>query len=153
MTLNSSANAWDQVEVFYGGRKLLKPTTSTNTIISYNTDVVAFDSNEVNSYGTSTNVVVLPEFTVTNTSTGSIITLNIDVEPNREISVLKRTGQSMFTLNWQEFIDPVGKFLQESPASLPTDSYYGGDTVIILDDNINNGAVLQDELGNPLEGI
>jgi hypothetical protein len=153
LTLNSSANAWDQIEVFYGGRKLLKPTTSTNTIISYNTDVVAFDSNETNSYGTQTNVVVLPEFTVTNTSTGPIITLNINVEPNREISVLQRTGQSMFTLNWQEFTDPVGKFLQESPASLPTDSYYGGDTVIILDDIINNGAVLQDELGNPLQGI
>jgi hypothetical protein len=153
LTLNAEANAWDQVEVFYGGRKLLKPTTSTNTIISYNTNVVAFDSNETNSYGTQTNVVVLPEFTVTNTSTGSIITLNIDVEPNREISVLKRTGQSMFKMNWQEFTDPVSNFLQESPASLPTDSYYGGDTVIILDDNINNGAVLQDELGNPLQGI
>jgi hypothetical protein len=155
------ANAWDQVEVFYGGRKLLKPTT--NTVIGYNKDVVAFDSNETNSYGTQSNVIVLPEFTITNTATNPTLTLNIDVEPGFDLSVVQRRGQSIFKLHefdttspgvtvlrpGQEFIEPVNNFLQESPAALPNDSYYGGDTVIILE----TGAVLQDELGNPIEGI
>ena len=161
IVINPLANAWDQVEVFYGGRKLLKPTV--NTVIGFNKDGVAFDSNETNSYGTQSNIVILPEFTITNTATNPTLTLNIDVEPGFDLSVVQRRGQSIFKLHefdtpsagvtvlrpGQEFIEPVNNFLQESPAALPNDSYYGGDTVIILE----TGAVLQDELGNPIEGI
>jgi hypothetical protein len=43
----------------------------------------------------------------------------------------------------------VFKFLEERPAPLPTDDYYPGDPVIILE----TGAILETETENPLEGI
>ena len=159
ITFNSLANPWDQVDVFYGGRRLLKPTT--NTVVAFNP--VAYDSNQQDSNGNLSNVVVAPEFTITNSSTTPAVQLNIDVQLGLELVVRQKVGQSMFKLSefadpahasrlvlrpGQEFIESVRGFLSQDTAQLPDDNYFGGDAVIILETD----AVLQDEDGSPIEG-
>ena len=159
INFSSLANPWDQVDVFYGGRKLLKPTT--NTVVTYNP--VAYDSNQQDSSGNLSSPIVLPEFTITNSLTTPTIQLNIEVQAGLELTVRQRTGQSMFKLSefanpakasvtelrpGQEFIDNVKGFLIQDTAQLPDDTYYGGDPVIILETEF----ILQDENGNPIEG-
>jgi len=159
INFNSLANPWDQVDVFYGGRRLLKPTT--NTVVVFNP--VAYDSNQQDSSGNLSSVVIMPEFTITNSLTTPTVQLNIDVQPGLELVVRQRVGQSMFKLSefadpahasqivlrpGQEFTESVRGFLSQDTAQLPDDNYFGGDAVIILETE----AVLQDENGNPIEG-
>ena len=159
IAFNSLANPWDQVDVFYGGRRLLKPTT--NTVVTFNP--IAYDSNQQDSNGNLSSVVVSPEFTITNSLTTPTVQLNIDVQPGLELVVRQKVGQSMFKLSefadpahasqlvlrpGQEFIESVRGFLSQDTAQLPDDNYFGGDAVIILETD----AVLQDEDGSPIEG-
>ena len=153
------ANPWDQVDVFYGGKKLLKPTT--NTVVTYNP--VAYDSNQTDSNGNTSNMTVSPEFTITNSLTSPVVQLNIEVTPGQTVVVRQRVGQSMFKLSsyadpaqasetvlrpGQEFTDTVKGFLLQDTSQLPDDTYYGGDPVIILETEF----ILQDEDGTPIEG-
>ena len=159
LTFTALANPWDQVEVFLGGRKLLKPTT--NTVVTYNP--VAYDSNQQDSNGNLSSPMVAPEFTITNSLTTPALQLNIAVNPGEVVVVKQRKGQSMFknstfanpakasaieTRPGQEFTDDIKGFLLQDTAQLPDDTYYGGDVVIILETE----AILQDENGNPIEG-
>ena len=63
VNITSSATAHDQIEVYLSGRKLQKPTVSTNPIKIHNAEI-AYDSNETNSAGTSSDVTQIAEFTV-----------------------------------------------------------------------------------------
>ena len=63
INITSSADAHDQVEVYLGGRKLQKPTVSSNPIKVHNIEI-AYDSNEVNSNNVSSDVLQQPEFTI-----------------------------------------------------------------------------------------
>ena len=63
VNITSSANAHDQVEVYLGGRKLQKPTVSTNPIKIHDIEI-AFDSDEVDSDNVSSDVLQQPEFTI-----------------------------------------------------------------------------------------
>jgi len=75
------------------------------------------------------------------------------VEPNLALAVFQRQGTQLYQevpgLSMQEITDsPVIRFLSESPADIPDDSYYGGDLVITLETD----GELQAEDGSPLEG-
>jgi hypothetical protein len=143
----------DQIEVHYGGLKLLKPTAKVYAHDGY----VAYDSSSTNAFGTSSNVVVVPQFsltTVTNMTGYYHLTLNIPegMTAGREIAIYQRSGQ-LITED-----SPAFKFVKESPSVLPTDpystdsnagAYYGGDAPIILE----TLAPLETEDGNPIEGI
>ena len=144
----------DQIEVHYGGLKLLKPTL---TNIYAHDGNAAYDSSSTNSFGTSSNVMIMPEFrltAVTNMTGYYHLTLNIPegITAGREIAIYQRSGQ-LITPD-----SPAFTFVKESPAILPTDpyntdtsvgAYYGGDAPIILETN----DPLQAEDGSPLEGI
>ena len=97
INFTSSANAHDQVEVYVGGRKLQKPTTNSNPITKHSIDI-AFDSNETNSAGTSSDVVQVPEFTiepVTDSTVKGFYKLTLRDEPanGTEVKVIQRTGK------------------------------------------------------------
>jgi hypothetical protein len=63
INFSSSADAHNQVEVYVGGRKLQKPTVTNNPIKKHDVEI-AFDSDETNSVGTSSDVTQIPEFTI-----------------------------------------------------------------------------------------
>ena len=63
INIASGVNAHDQVEVYLGGRKLQKPTVTSNPIKKHDVEI-AFDSNETNSLGVSSDVEQTAEFTI-----------------------------------------------------------------------------------------
>ena len=63
INFSSSADAHNQVEVYVGGRKLQKPTVTNNPIKKHDVEI-AFDSDETNSVGTSSDVTQIPEFII-----------------------------------------------------------------------------------------
>lgn len=138
----------DQVEVYFGGRKLRKTELKYHfKERSYDTDdFVFFDGQTTSSYE------ILPaEFTVdTNTQQ---ITLNIDedITTGTRITVVQRKGelwavtsQSLTVSNIQQAV-----FLRSRPADLPDSYYYGGENEIIIE----TGETLEDDSGDPLEGF
>jgi hypothetical protein len=114
----------DQVEVYYGGRKLRK----TSLLIHDKT--VSYDTS------TESLSILEPEFSI-NTSTQEL-TLNIDEEITTatRITVVQRKGaiwtrESLLTSDVQQ-----AKFLRARPAEFPDSYYYGGATEI-TDENID----------------
>jgi len=144
--LTRSINAPPLTDLFtvnYGGLPLLKPTVNPVTTSSL---AVAYDSGETNTFGILNTSTINPQFTMSSVIINSVerpvVHFDFDIQPGVEVTVVKRTGKIFENTT-------VFKFLEESPAPLPTDDYYPGDPVIILE----TGAVLTDEEENPLEGI
>jgi hypothetical protein len=153
-----SANYWDQVEVKYAGRTLLKPGLST-----VNHDfTVAYDSNEVNSYNTSSDSIVYHQFTITNgTNILEIYPSRIEgYTPGRRIEVIRRTSRSWYnsttTTTLTKSNTLQAKFLTEKAAAIPpfmsSSTYVAADLTLYLD-GVYGVVPLQDENDNPLEGI
>jgi hypothetical protein len=150
----TTADAWNQVEVRYAGTPLLKPGQTT-----YKHDFnVAYDSNEVNSYNTSSDSVVYNQFTITN---GTNL---LEIYPNRidgyiaggKLEVIRRVSRTWYdstntTLTQNTTIQ--AKFLTEKPALLPP--YLSSSTYVATDLTLYLETLepLQDENGNPIEGI
>jgi hypothetical protein len=128
---NLGANIHDQVEVYFGGRRLVKPVPSTTLRLLHDT-TSTYDSGETRSY------IELPaEFTITAESTSStaILELNINyLQENKIITVVKKNsthwynagvgvptnGQSLLNANTVQ-----AQFIKERTASLPDKYYYG----------------------------
>ena len=136
------------IDVVYQGRKLRKP----GQIYTITDNSVGYDSGEINSYGTSTNVMLDAEFSI-NTLTNSIV-LAFNPELNSEIKVVKHTSSDVG-------IEYVGlhnrdteqvKFLLDQPSFMPDKYYYGQnadtDQYIVLE----AGDTLDSETGDPLIG-
>jgi hypothetical protein len=126
----------DQVEVYYGGRKLRKaPLVVHDGIISYDTS-------------TESLTILAPEFSI-NTSTQEL-TLNIDEEITTatRITVVQRLGAIWTTTSLLSSDVRQAVFLRARPAEFPDSYYYGGETEI-TDENSNP---LFDETGT-LEGF
>ena len=138
MTLTSVVNAVDQVEVYYGGRRLRK--TSLNV---HDKSVSYYDSVE-------SITVYPPEFTI-NTSTQQL-TLNIveEINTGTRITIVQRLGKLWDETTATSLLISTGSqavFLSNRSAELPDIYYYGGDAVLY-----ENSNVLTDETGEPLEG-
>jgi hypothetical protein len=133
----------DLFTVNYGGLPLLKPTINPVTTSSLE---IAYDSGETNTFGILNTSTINPQFTMSSVIINSIerpvVHFDFDIQPGVEVTVVKRTGKIFENTS-------VFKFLEERPAPLPTDDYYPGDPVIILE----TGAILETETENPLEGI
>ena len=133
----------DLFTINYGGMPLLKPTVNPVTTSSLE---IAYDSGETNTFGILNTSTINPQFTMSSVIINSVerpvVHFDFDIQPGVEITIVKRTGQIFENT-------AVFKFLEERPAPLPTDDYYPGDPVIILE----TGAILTDEKENPLEGI
>ena len=133
----------DMFEVLYGGVPLLKPTS--NPVVTTDTEI-AYDSGQTNSVGTPSTSTVSAQFTMSsviiNNNEYPVLHFGFDVQPGVEVFVSKRTGQIFENTT-------VFTFLEETPGVLPSENYYSGDPIIILE----TGAVLTDEDETPLEGI
>ena len=148
ISLIAGVNAVDQVEVYYGGRRLRKtPLKFHYTDRAYDTTSSVY----VNGITTSSYEILPPEFSIT-TSTQQI-TLNIDEEiiAGTRISIVQKKGkvwttssESLLTSNIQQ-----AEFLRARPSELPDSYYYGGE-LQITDLNYDP---LTDDSGNPLEGL
>jgi len=131
-TISSSAEAHDQVEVYLGGRKLQKPTLSTNPIKKHNIEI-AFDSEEVNSEGTSSDVEQIPEFTVVPVDDSSAkgyykLVLRDVPQDGVELKVIQRQGTLWYNRGvstasngetLQRSTSKEAQFLLERPSGLP----------------------------------
>ena len=96
INISSAAEAHDQVEVYVGGRKLQKPTVSSNTIKKHNIEI-AFDSDETNSIGTASDVTQIPEFTVEPVDDSDAkgyykLTLRDEPQVGSELKVIQKQG-------------------------------------------------------------
>ena len=143
LVLSSSAPYHDQVEIRYNGVQLLKPTT--NTVIVTDTSV-AWDSGETNSAGATSTSTLNSQFTMSSVIINSIahpvVHLNFAPQPGSSITVTRRKGTAF------EFTN-APTFISDRPGVLPSEAYYPGDPIIILETNTD----LTDENGVPLEGI
>ena len=131
LSFNSSIPVHNQIDVYYRGKLLRKPTTATYIITD---GTVAYDSNEINSTGISSNITLSAEFTAT--STGTLV-LGFIPAVGSEIKVVRRFSDSWFdTLNTSTVHEVSGKymhentteqvkFLLERPSALPDKYYYG----------------------------
>jgi hypothetical protein len=132
VNISSGANAHDQVEVYLGGRKLQKPTVSNNPVKVHDIEI-AYDSDETNSVGTSSDVLQVPEFTIEPVadSTGKNyykLTLRDEPQDGLELRVVQRQGrvwyeQSVNTASngatLQRAETAQAKFLLERTSGLP----------------------------------
>jgi hypothetical protein len=127
----------DQVEVYYGGRKLRKTSLLVHdNTVSYDTSTASLSTLE-------------PEFSI-NTSTQAL-TINIDEEITTatRITVVQRTGAIWTTSSLLTSKVQQARFLRARPAELPDSYYYGGE----LDLTDENSAPLVDDNGNSLQGF
>jgi len=137
-TMVNPPAAVDQVEVYYGGRKLRKTPLEVH-------------DNSISYYSSDKSITIIPpEFTIT-TATQTLI-LNIDetITTGTRIAVLQRLGRIWEENTSTSLLSSTGSralFLSERPAQLPDIYYYGGDKVLY-----NNGVALTDETGENLEG-
>ena len=149
---NVFAEFHDQVEVYYGGRLLEKPTA--NNVFRY--------VHDASSYYDPVNMTVRnPEFTITGTTVTA--TLVLSFMPSNEVDltlVQRRTvgwyGDSLSTL-FESKIDesvlyntvtPPVMFIKQFEAVSVDQLYYGGDPVLRLDDGT---ALLLDD-GREIKG-
>jgi len=128
----SGVDAHNQVEVYVGGKKLQKPTPSTNQITIHDAEI-AFDSGDVNSANTSSDVVQIAEYTITpvgDSDAAGYYKLTLRDEPaiGAEVKVIQRQGKVWYgkgastasngqTL--QRAKTPQSDFLLERPSGLP----------------------------------
>jgi len=132
INISSSAEAHDQVEVYLGGRKLQKPTVSTNPIKIHDVEI-AFDSNETNSTGVESDVLQTPEFTIEAVGDSSgknyyKLVLRDEPQLGLELKVIQKQGrvwheQGVNTASTgttlQRAETAQAKFLLERPSGLP----------------------------------
>jgi len=132
VNISNGADAHDQVEVYLGGRKLQKPTVSNNPIKVHDIEI-AYDSDEVDSDGTSSDVLQAPEFTIEPVadSTGKNyykLVLRDEPQDGLELRVVQRQGrvwyeQSVNTASngatLQRAETAQAKFLLERTSGLP----------------------------------
>ena len=132
LNITSSANAHDQVEVYLGGRKLQKPTISTNPIKIHDIEI-AYDSDDVDSNNVSSDVVQIPEFTIEPVadSTGKNyykLVLRDEPQDGIELKVVQRQGRVWYEQSvnsastgttLQRAETAQAKFLLERTSGLP----------------------------------
>jgi len=145
-------NAHDFVEVFYGGKKLEKPTAPGVVRYAHNS-TLAYDSD------TSVGAIVLqPDFTITTSTVSSAIvyTVNLAFTPTTStlISVVQRLSSTWYNVTSATATTSLlnqdtnqAVFLKEREAITPDQLYYGGDTILRFDDGtallLDSGQVIK----------
>jgi hypothetical protein len=147
ITLASSVPAIDQIEVYYGGRRLRKNS------IEVHDKAIAYDSNTsivLNGITTTTNVTLAAEFTVTTSTQALHLNIAGGVTTGTRITVIQRQGRIWNTLTESLLTSNSlqAQFLRDAQAELPNTYYYGGDPVL---SEITNTPLTNDD-GSPLEG-
>jgi hypothetical protein len=149
ISFNTTTTYTDQVEVRYQGMLLLKPglTTVRHDFTSTN---ATYDTED------SSNIEIPYGFTITPAT--SVLNLNFVPAEGARLEVIKRSARTWYntpntTLSKNTSVQ--AKFLLEKPAVIPawmsTSSYVATDIELYLEPTFV--LPLQDENGNPLEGI
>ena len=137
-TIVNPPAAVNQVEVYYGGRKLRKTSLEVHdSSISYYTIDKSI-------------TIIPPEFTITTATQTLILNINETITTGTRIAVLQRLGNLWEENTSTSLLSSTGTravFLSDRPAQLPDIYYYGGDKVLYT-----NGVALTDETGENLEG-
>ena len=148
LTFTASTATQYQIDVFVQGRQLTKPGLE---YVRTRTDI-AYDSDSVNSYGTSSNETIVPEFSITGTN---VLVLADLPREDAEIKVVIKTDvitgfeYSDIHLRNTEQI----QFLLESPSFVPDKYYYGQNTTTDQYLTLEFGDTLDSETGSPLIGL
>jgi hypothetical protein len=137
IVLDPAINAVDQVMVYYGGRQLRK-----SSLVLHNMDL-AYDT-------TLDSVTILaPEFTI-NTSTQEL-RLNIadGIVEGTQLKIVKSEATAWTGTESILTSDVIqAQFLRDKPTTLPDSYFYGGDPVLVEDNN----TPLTNDSEEPLEG-
>jgi hypothetical protein len=144
---NIGGLSYNEFDVFYQGRRLRKP----ETVFTITNTTVAYDSDETNSSGQTSNVTTLPEFRITGTNT-----LILDFLPvvNSEIKVITKTVNLVgfeFSDIHKRNVEQVN-FLLETPSFVPDKYYYGQNVATNQYIVLEAGDTLNSETGDPLIG-
>jgi len=154
MPFLSNAERHDQVEVYFKGRKLEKPTKFGN---------VRYAHDKTQAYDSGTDIgrsIINPDFSITTATvsatiiTSIILTDNIPIQGNEPIVLVKRTSSVWYDITSATNVSLLtaqtiqARFIQERPSFTPDVYYYGGDTVLRFDD----GLPLTTEDDRPLKG-
>jgi hypothetical protein len=143
----SSANYHDQIEVYFGGRQLEKPTAP---------GVVRYAHDYSLSYDSGAGDVQLDSgFTITTStvSSSTVYTLNLPFTPPAgvELKIVQRKGKSWYTTQTRSLLDDSSVttiFLNDRSGITVDQLYYGGDPVLRFGD----GTALTLDDGRPIEG-
>ena len=132
----------DQVEVYYGGRLLEKPTKA-------GVDVLIHDA--ASYYNPINMTVKAPEFTITGSITSAILTITTATLASVEIKIVQRTGKIWSTFSGKPMFEqftPQAAFINKKEAISPDQLYYGGDPVL----RFNDGSTLLLDDGREIKG-
>jgi hypothetical protein len=133
----SDINPHDAIEIFVGGVKLEKPLQTGNYRVVHN-GTLSFDSG-------ANDTILEPDFTIT-TSTqafGTMYTVNLLtlVDPHLTVSVVQRRSTTWYDVVPPSFTSSLfdqntvpATFIRQREAITPDNFYYGGDSVLRLDD-------------------
>ena len=115
----------DQVEVYYGGKLLEKPTASG--VFRYVHDAsLYYDSVNMSVKG--------PDFTITGTIATATLILSFIPDIDKEISVVQRRSRFWYEGDYTKSDSPQFTFINQVPAVDIDQLYYGGDPVLRFDD-------------------
>lgn len=137
----------DQVEVYYGGRRLRKDSVTVHDISrAYDNTSSVF----INGVYTASYEILPPEFSI-QVGTSQTLRLNISEEviPGVRITVVKKTSKiwDISTSSILTSTSTQAKFLRRGPAELPSVYYYGGNLELYDENNDplaeNDGDLLQ----------
>jgi hypothetical protein len=106
----------------------------------------------VNSYGTSSNETIVPEFTITGTNV--LVLADLPIE-NSEIKIIVKTDSvtGFEYSNVHVRGTEQTNFLLESPSFMPDKYYYGQNTTTDQYLTLELGDTLDSETGSPLIGL
>ena len=138
ITLSAGVNAVDQVEVYFGGRRLRK------------TPLAVHDKNLAYYDSVDTVVIQPPEFSITTSTQEIILNIADEISTGTRITIVKKVGKLWTGTEATSLLSSTATqagFLRARPAELPDIYYYGGDKVLV-----ENSNALTDETGEPLEG-
>jgi hypothetical protein len=125
ITFNPVTTATDQVEVYYGGIMLRKPTSTPITI---HNPLIAFDSGEINSAGISSDIELSPEFTIDVSGKIGVLNLNLtSINTGTRLVVIQRTAIDWYETDGSLLNDTSiqANFLRDRQSALPDKYHYG----------------------------
>lgn len=128
LSLNPLTTATDQVEVYYGGILLRKPTAANNVLTVHDISI-AFDSGSTNSAGISSDTVLHPQFTIESSGTTCILHLALDsITSGTSLAIVHTTATTWYGKGDDSMITNTSiqaNFLRDSRATLPDKYHYG----------------------------
>ena len=144
---NFDIESSDELDVYYEGRLLRKPTSATYEITDTS---IAYDSYEINSQGVNSTIELDSEYTIT----GGILEFNFLPKVNSEIKIVKRTAQEVGIEDYKLHNIKAAQvnFLLDQPSFAPDKYYYGQNQDTRQVWVSEAGDTIDDESGSPIIG-